>query len=264
MIFNKYISNKEIDVPEDDWFHILSEYSQEEIIADLSNEILSGNIRLPTRIITYEQMKESFIQLMNYHCNGIQYSDKVYTRYEYKYLLSGRYIDESNIGNTASDYFHQESRFYCDSINSPSPYRVWNNEKFLHSALSALFTLKTDSLNMQVLRTCLHLRKYVASQFKPSIAKAIYKIFDAKDILDFSAGWGDRLCGFYACDSTSSYTGIDPNTRLSEGYNQQCWKYLKLCCKTKPVTIIHKPAEDVVFASDSFDTVFTSPPIFQY
>ena len=34
---------------------------------------------------------------------------------------------------------------------------------------------------------------YIATQFKPIVAKTIYEMSDAKTVLDTSMGWGDRL-----------------------------------------------------------------------
>ena len=42
---------------------------------------------------------------------------------------------------------------------------------------------------------------YIATQFKPVVAKAIYDITNAKTVLDTSCGWGDRLAGFFASDA---------------------------------------------------------------
>ena len=42
---------------------------------------------------------------------------------------------------------------------------------------------------------------YIATQFKPNVAKAIYHMTDAKKVLDTSCGWGDRLAGFYTSDA---------------------------------------------------------------
>ena len=39
---------------------------------------------------------------------------------------------------------------------------------------------------------------YIATQFKPVVAKAIYDMTNAKTVLDTSCGWGDRLAGFFA------------------------------------------------------------------
>ena len=37
---------------------------------------------------------------------------------------------------------------------------------------------------------------YIATQFKPVVAKTIYDMTKANTVLDTSCGWGDRLAGF--------------------------------------------------------------------
>ena len=44
---------------------------------------------------------------------------------------------------------------------------------------------------------------YIATQFKPVVAKCFYEMTNAKTVLDTSCGWGDRLCGFYATKGTT-------------------------------------------------------------
>ena len=39
---------------------------------------------------------------------------------------------------------------------------------------------------------------YIATQFKPIVAKTVYNMTEAKRVLDTSCGWGDRLAGFFA------------------------------------------------------------------
>lgn len=259
---DKYIHNKEINISKDEWININNEYDRDSIIKAFKESILNDDIKLPLRNITLSDAKSSFIEL-NYQCpNSIEYGILT-TRYEYSFspIGYGRYIDESNVGSLASDYFHQESRFLCDSINSPSPYRTWHNSKFLDGLLKALWTLKCKEVNSNTLRTCLALRKYIASQFKPAVAKSIYTLFDSRDILDFSAGWGDRLCGFYASNNTKSYIGIDPNILVYDKYQEQVDLY-KTLTKEKHTEFICKPAEEVDLPESIVDTVFTSPPYF--
>jgi len=114
-----------------------------------------------------------------------------------------------------------------------------------------------SEVNPQILRSIIGLRKYIASQFKPSVAKYIYNTYGNKGkILDFSAGWGDRLAGFCA-SNCSSYTGIDPNKMVYDKYFEQ-----KDCYKTnKEVILYNEPAEDVQL-NGKFDLIFTSPPYF--
>ena len=105
------------------------------------------------------------------------------------------------------------------------------------------------------------------SQFKPSIAKVFYDYFGSVNVLDFSAGWGDRLAGFYCGETTKSYVGIDPNTLNHPNYQRQVEFYKKhqtFFEEEKQVEFICSPAEDVDFTKykEHFDTVFTSPPYF--
>ena len=230
----------ELNINESEWGKLNKIYSQEELSSYIKEEILNTHIKLPLKNITIDDAKESFINLLNYQCGNIK-KDLLTTTYKYSFDnigngLCGEYIDESNIGNAASDYFQQYNRFQCDSINSPSPVRTWCNEKFLDGMLKSIWTLKSKCVNSNTFRTCLSLRKYVASQFKPAIAKSVYEKFKSVDVLDFSAGWGDRLCGFYATESTRSYIGIDPNDKVYNNYFEQVELY-KQCTGEKKYNI---------------------------
>ena len=59
--------------------------------------------------------------------------------------------------------------------------------------MGLLYSLKMDKINRNVLRTMIGLRKYICSQFKPNVSKVIYDKLNSKNVLDFSAGWGDRF-----------------------------------------------------------------------
>ena len=89
----------------------------------------------------------------------------------------------------------------------------------------------------------------------------------SKSILDFSAGWGDRLAGFYGSETGEFYLGIDPRKENHPIYEEQKEFYSKhngLFEIDKECEFIESPAEDVDFEQykDKFDTVFTSPPYF--
>lgn len=256
----EYVSNGEISVPEGQFYDLKKQYSAEQIIQFLTEEILAGAIKLPLRDYSESDAIESFEKLCDYSVE-IK-SGETFTRYDYKYRSNGTYIDCSTVGNVASDFFHQRSRYEADSLVSPSPARTWISEKFLHSALGALFTMNMKEITTTTLRTCLCLRKYTASQFKPAVAKMLFDTYKPESVLDFCSGWGDRMCGFYASKNTSHYVGIDPNTKLRDGYRRQIDMYSSLIDGKKSANIITAPAEDVLMLDDTFDMVFTSPPYF--
>lgn len=235
-------------------------FTQEELKRAISMEIICGAIALPLRKISLSDARDSFLALQKHH--GTEKFGVIQTKYQYQFdpCDSGWYLDEPNLGNEASDYFQQANRYACGSINAPSPVRTWGSEKFLNGLLNALWTLKFKEINAGTFRTCLSLRKYVASQFKPSVAKTVYDLFHSQKVLDFSAGWGDRLCGFYAAENTQSYIGIDPNAAVYDKYFQQASFYENFA--HKETEFICKPAEEVILPRGCVDTVFTSPPYF--
>lgn len=262
---NQFISDRRINIPDKNWDTLNNKYEKQELIDAFKKQILSGNIELPTKKIDIKEAEQSFLDLIDYNCNDLK-TGNIVTRYDYEFKdkvskIGYKYIDETNVGNVASNYFHQNSRYICGSINSPSPVRTWKNEKFLNGMLNAMWTLKCKAINDNAFRTCLALRKYVASQFKPSVAKSIYEKFNSVDVLDFCAGWGDRFCGFYACKDTRKYIGIDPNTNTYSGYLEQ-EKFYSNYVDGKESTFICDATEDIFLESEIVDTVFTSPPYF--
>jgi hypothetical protein len=249
------IRDNEINITEEEW-RILNSKLQAFEIAQLISDAIE-KVPLPYTPITLEEAVKDFEALQDLDSATLIKNGGVFTKYPYKYEMTGQYIDVSRVGNKASNYFHQESRYRCDSLNSPSPHRVWTTEKFRLNMLKNLWTMPTTKVDTNRLRSALNLRCYVASQFRPSAAKAVYDLFNSKNVLDFSAGWGDRLTGFSACSDTNSYTGNDPNVSLLQGYTDQIGLY----GSDKSYRILSQPAEELNF-TEQFDTVFSSPPYF--
>lgn len=252
------VNEKDLFISPEAWKEMNLSSSKEDIKEAISNAIEEYNIPVPKDAISLEEARQDFQKLKELDATKLVTFGKTFTRYEYENMLSCLYIDSCNVGNKSSNYFHQDSRYLCDSINSPSPHRSWYIKKFRDTLLNCLWTLKFEHVDMRVLKSALHLRKYVASQFRPSAAKAVYQMKYSKNVLDFSMGWGDRLNAFLSCEDTETYFGIDPNASLYEGYNKQIETYNS----DKTVTLNCAGAEDVDIPKNSFDTVFTSPPYF--
>ena len=103
---------------------------------------------------------------------------------------------------------------------------------------------------------------YIATQFKPNVAKTIYQLTNAKRVLDTSCGWGDRLAGFFASDA-EEYIGCDPNPNTYKQYMKQIEVYNSFLTKPKKVTIYNTGAEDLPWDEiKDIDCSFTSPPYF--
>ena len=178
-----------------------------------------------------------------------------------------QYFRRLNVGNSSSNHFQQANRWSVDGTISPGPVRTWGNIKYMTSLMGSAYTLKMPKINRNILRTMLGLRKYICSQFKPNVSKVLYDKFGSKNVLDFSAGWGDRLSGFYASETGEYYLGIDPRKENHPIYEEQAEFYDKHRTMFEPEKkseFICEPAEDVDLSKyeNFFDIVFTSPPYF--
>ena len=248
-----------------EWAYIKETFDRPDIQETLV-EILK-DYELPTQELTKKDAYKDFMKL-----KGIQWPDYLvetewYARSEYKWPLSKKIIRRINRGNDASNYFQQYNRWSVDGTISPGPVRTWGNPKFMYTLLGSLFTLEVEKVDRGTLRSCIGLRKYICSQFKPNVAKSIYDMFKAENILDFSMGWGDRLAGFYASDYGKHYVGIDPRKENHPIYNEQSEfyeKHLGFFEHERKSEFHCSPAEEFDFSQyeDYFDLVFTSPPYF--
>lgn len=254
-----------LKIDKKEWAYIKETFDRPDIQETLV-EILK-EYELPTQELTIKDAYKDFMKL-----KGIQWPDYLkesewYARSEYKWPLSKKIIRRINRGNDASNYFQQYNRWSVDGTISPGPVRTWENPKFMYTLLGSLFTLEVEKVDRGTLRSCIGLRKYICSQFKPNVAKSIYDMFKAENILDFSMGWGDRLAGFYASDYGKHYVGIDPRKENHPIYKEQSEfyeKHLGFFEHERKSEFHCFPAEEFDFTQydDYFDLVFTSPPYF--
>ena len=262
-IFKKFVIANELIVNEEKWSEIVHLYSHEFIIKEISDAIVLFNINLPYRDIILANVKDDYLALKNNIDTNLFKQGKWVNKFNYKYPYIDYYIDLSNIGNKASDYFHQVERWKCDATGYPSPQKTWETERFRLTLFKALFSLKVKEINPTVLRNLISLRKYIAAQFRPSVAKTIYEVYKPETVLDFSMGWGDRLLAAHASHYVKRYIGIDPNINLFAGYNKQISTYDSIWGKIKEFELHCGRAEDEnIILNDQFDMIFTSPPYF--
>lgn len=250
-----------INISKDKWKQLNFDHDKEYIKYLIIDSIDKYSISFPYKDIGLNSIKQDFENLLNIQTDSLLRHSPFEFRLQYKYNKSNEYIEQSKTGNICSDYFQQRNRFECSSQGHDSPGDIWRDKKKLNKLLDYLWTMKREVVNDDVFRGALRLRGYTASQFKPSVAKYIYNTYgNSGDVLDFSAGWGDRLAGFYA-SNCKSYTGIDPNKAVYDKYFEQ-EKFYKSIISDKTCEFINAPAEDVDLGDKTFDLAFTSPPYF--
>ena len=152
----------------------------------------------------------------------------------------------------------------CGSYGYKSPVQRWNDGDNLWGAFGPIFRGVNDNqeLTGRTYIMSFRLGTYIATQFKPIVAKTVYEMTDAKTVLDTSMGWGDRLTAFFASNATH-YIGCDPNPNTFERYHKMIKFYQSLTGNKKTVQIYRCGAENLPWDEiKDVDCAFTSPPYF--
>jgi len=162
------------------------------------------------------------------------------------------------------DYFNEYPRMNsCRRDKQYSPNDVWNkNPEVLEPWIQ--HQLKNNkSISVIGLREQLWKMGLECNAFKASLAISIYKIFNAKKILDFSSGWGDRLLAAIAYNA-ECYVGYDPNPHLEQGYREMIDLFVDETNRHKYEVIIEPFEMCKKIKENNYDLVFTSPPYFDF
>ncbi len=266
------VSGQTFDVPESLWAELNATLTQDQIIDLLQESVEKTAMPYPFRRTTLEQATTDFLRLRSLDSRTLLKREPWETDFPYAYPKQDLFIERSNIGARSSDYFHSHNRHAVDISSCASALRSWATPSLRRSVFKALWSLGMTRVGPQEIRTATSNRQYVAAQFRPSAAKALYDLYGGGRVLDFSAGWGDRLSAALACDKVNHYTGIDPNFRLHDGYAAQVETYNRnldgelfdwfSSFTPKTFNLIHSPAEELDILDGPFDVVFTSPPYF--
>ncbi len=142
-----------------------------------------------------------------------------------------------------------------------SAWNIYNNEKaqIAEKALSGY-----GKITPHTMRESLYKSAKEATSFNPALLVAIVDMFQVDSMLDFSAGWGDRLIGAMAAGI--SYVGVDPNQNNIQGYRDIIKFFTQeqeLGINPENYKIIMDAIEDADLSGiDNVDLVMTSPPYF--
>ena len=264
------------------------EYGKDKMRTNLADYIATERPVFPLKYISQQEMRRTFYLLQSFDTSNIcipqeQAQKDVFEKYDdYKYPYSkyglGLINGPSNF-NDVSNYFHQDLRLECGSYGFRAPKEVWENGtaydiwkcfgpiwRGINEVKKVMIEGKEEliggELSDKSYISAFRLGTYIATQFKPVVAKAVYDMTNARTVLDTSCGWGDRLAGFFASDA-EEYYGCDPNPNTYQRYQEQISQYNKFLPKPKKVHIWNCGAEDLPYDKlPPIDVAFTSPPYF--
>ena len=282
-------SDDKLPILDNKSFELLNKtYGKDKMRTHLADYIASERPVFPLKEITKDDMRKCFYDLKKFDTSSIcipneEIQKEVFEKYDdYKYPYS-KYglglINGASTFNDVSNYFMQDLRLECGSYGFEAPKTRWeNNDAYdiwkclgpiwrgINGVQKVMIEGKEEliggELSAKSYISAFRLGTYIATQFKPVVAKAIYDMTNAKTVLDTSCGWGDRLAGFFASDA-EEYYGCDPNPNTYQRYQEQISSYNKLLSKPKKVTIWRCGAEDLPYHKlPQIDCAFTSPPYF--
>lgn len=127
--------------------------------------------------------------------------------------------DEYDNIDIITDYFSEENRMQAKMMYAEkSPIQAWNDVKLITKIVNNLIENQKD-INMKELREQIYQNIPEATQFKTTLAISFYKKFKANNVLDISAGWGDRLIAAIA-HNVNKYLAYDPNKSLKPAHDK--------------------------------------------
>src|SRR5210317_1991877 len=286
---SKYADENKLPVMDQQQFEtVTNDIGKEQFRLDLAEYIAEHRPKFPLKDISYEVMRQCFKSLQKQdvweYVKPVDQLEKTvkekYDDYKYNFKDHGLgIIDAPSIFNDMSNYFHQHLRLNCSSFGFKAPIDVWQNgtAKDIWRCLGPIWRgingmkpvevdgkteLRGGRLDDKSYMSAFRLGTYIATQFKPNVAKTIYQMTNAKRVLDTSCGWGDRLAGFFTSDA-EEYIGCDPNPNTYKQYLKQIETYNSFLSKHKKVTIYNCGAEDLPWDTiKDIDCAFTSPPYF--
>jgi len=146
----------------------------------------------------------------------------------------------------------------------------WNGKISLEKAfdINKYELNKSEDKTLMEKRCMLRTFAKPISRFRPTLMINLIKIYRPHYILDFCAGWGDRLLGALVYDSCIRYyCGIDPNKNLFNGYNKMIDTFIDSKKDKQKYNMVCDCAEncdipDPPNKSRKYDMIMTSPPYF--
>ena len=269
-----YLHEHDFYLNKGEFRYCTDKYGKEEFRLTIAQYVSEKRPAFPFRELSYSDMVDNFQKLQKAdYTKFITPRDQItneviekYDDYKYEFETCGQgLIDTPSTFNACSDYFMNHLRLRCGSYGFISPAQVWEQgtPKQIWSSIGGLWrgVNSTQDLSPKSVMEVLRLGTYIATQFKPIVAKTIYNMTDAKTVLDTSMGWGDRLAGFFASNATH-YIGCDPNPNTFKVYSEMIREYSKMS-PGKTTEIYRCGAEDLPWETiKNVDCAFTSPPYF--
>ena len=172
--------------------------------------------------------------------------------------------ENSFAGNPFLYHFQFKNLLKCRREDGRTIYDIYNDSnqwnKLIDSARKRNRGGRTAAGNVY---ECFRVNSGSVVMFKSTTAKYLYQKYNARSVLDPTAGWGGRMLGAWALGI--EYTGIDTKVEMTNAYDSMI-KYLvdsegsSLFREESKMRMIWDSCLNVNFDDIDYDFVLTSPP----
>jgi 16S rRNA G966 N2-methylase RsmD len=167
-----------------------------------------------------------------------------------------------------ADFFTEHIRIKSRAGSQWTSFEIWRwyRDHKLSQLIDAAQKIETCNPICALREGLFNLNPRECTQFKSSLAKAIYQFFASElniksselSLLDPCSGWGDRLIAALSLD-VKKYVCVDPNPLLREPYD-----HILKVLMSSATAIFHNQTFETFESDDKFDLIFTSPPFGAY
>ena len=156
----------------------------------------------------------------------------------------------NSCGYVGANRFFQYERMNTPSQGKESAISQWNSKR------DEIISYYEKNGTKDLFRSIVFWTK-CPNEFSPHVSAGVYRYFNATHIVDWFAGWGNRLYGAvaYGC----RYTGYDSNPNLLEPYQKMIEYYQPYA---KKLEFHCMPAQQSIL-EEGCDLVFSSPPFWK-
>jgi len=233
-------------------------------ISNRPRKPISMNIKTTTITATFKGKFVTFVDdnYLKYDVLPLVYSEPELLKCQFR----GKQAPINEYLEHAKNFWHEFQALGMTTKNAKSRKTIKTRGGTQNGTINT--SLETPNI-LEAYREFLYSKIKACNNYRPTLAMQTYWFLgQAKSVLDFSAGWGDRL--FAACVGQIKYIGLDPNINNRHIYNTIIRNHGSLT-RQRVITTGAEYFPDQTLKKNmtelgirQFDLIATSPPYYDY
>lgn len=282
------IKNQQLNIGEQQMDVLFRYWTRKYLFTKLGDAVRSKRIDFPWKRYNMPDVQSLFLNLKSKVCDdprniknsyfnvpGIQDRTKGFFGVQYRssndakpqYFAFDSPKEDYERIDIITDYFQEKERMSGRVKNaSQSPLEYWRSQgtalQLFDNAMRDRGDRYLSAHDVRELIFKSGVRE--CTQFKVTLVRQVIEKLGGTRMLDFSAGWGDRLIGAMGTSSIRKYVGVDPNLDLKPGHDEMV-RTLAPPDRQQDYIIVYQPFQTANLPPGlTYDLIFTSPPYFDF